>query len=749
MHRSLHMYLSASIIALGATSALAQEAPAPVEQPAAEPAPAAAAADTKSESDQEIVVTARKREETLKDVPIAATAISGDLIEKRGLTSVKEVAALTPSLNINSDGAGRAFIAIRGVGTTLIDTVQPGVGIFVDGIYQPNTSYLNNPLTDVERVEVLRGPQGTLYGKNTLGGAINVITRQPGNEFEGKVIASYAGPDDAWTAGASVSGPIIKDRLQARIAYAHQEQDGFIHNALLDKDQNPLNTDAISGTIRAEPVDDVHLTVNGYYTWLKGGSVPYVFVDGPTDYKDDLFLNSTNYQYFKYRGVNAKLEFPIEAIASKVTLIGAYDRRGVKTDNADPDFSPVDTLRSNSVDDLKTATTELRFDSELSPTLSSIFGLFYSRETRETDGNTVVLPGVFDFVNTSEATRESDTYAVFGNIFWRPTDAWELSAGLRWDKQKQRLEGLTVNVFPNALLGLPPVVTESENKLTETNLSPRVAVTYHVNNDLMVYGSVARGARGGGFNPPAVPENLRTYKGDSAWTYELGSKYSSPDRRLSVAAALFYNDYRDYIGLNSILGLPVGFTTIDLNSGDVESYGIELEGTFRVTSQWTLSGGGSLMHARLTNTDIYSETTATPADPDGRTLASDRLAFQPDWNFNLNSDYVVPVGNGDLTFHGGLIGKGARIPASIRQETPEFPGHPPLRELESYILVNGAITYAIGGIEVSAFVNNLFNKKYFESYIERTTLVLAGLQNSDVGIIGDKRRYGIRTRVRF
>src|SRR6478735_2830146 len=217
MHRSFHMYLSASIIALGSTSALAQEATAPAEQQAAAPVPATA--DTKSESDQEIVVTARKREETLKDVPIAATAISGDLIEKRGLTSVKEVAALTPSLNINSDGAGRAFIAIRGVGTTLIDTVQPGVGIFVDGIYQPNTSYLNNPLTDVERVEVLRGPQGTLYGKNTLGGAINVITRQPSNQLEVKGIASYAGPDNSWFVSGSVSGPIIEDKLQARIPY--------------------------------------------------------------------------------------------------------------------------------------------------------------------------------------------------------------------------------------------------------------------------------------------------------------------------------------------------------------------------------------------------------------------------------------------------------------------------------------------------------------------------------------------------
>ena len=115
----------------------------------------------------------------------------------------------------------------------------------------------------------------------------------------------------------------------------------------------------------------------------------------------------------------------------------------------------------------------------------------------------------------------------------------------------------------------------------------------------------------------------------------------------------------------------------------------------------------------------------------------------------LNVHHIVPVGKGDLSFDTGLVGKGSRIPASIRQETPEFPGHPPLRPLERYILANASIGYQIGGIEVAAFVNNAFNKKYYESYIERTTLVLAGLPNSDVGIIGDRRRYGVRTRFRF
>jgi iron complex outermembrane recepter protein len=689
-----------------------------------------------STDDGTIIVTARKREESLKDVPVAATAISGDEIERRGFTAVREVAQLTPSLNINSDGAGRAFVSIRGIGTTLIDTVQPGVGIFVDGIYQPNTSYLNNPMTDVERVEVLRGPQGTLYGKNTLGGAINVITRQPSNDFEGRVMGSYAGSDNAWTAGASISGPIVKDRLQVRLAYSHQQQEGFVRNTLINANQNPLNTDTISGTLRVLPSDDVKLTVNGYYTWLTGGAVPYSFTTAPDVYVDTVQLNSSNYQRFKYRGVNAKLEFPIAALSTEVTLIGAYDQRSVKTRDADPDFTSSDTLRSSADDDLKTRTAELRFDSEISATLSSIVGFFYSRETRSTDQDVVILPGVFNFVNNTLSGTESDSYAVFGNLFWRPSDALEVSAGLRWDQQDRTAAGLQTNQFP------VPGTVVTGGTLKETNWSPRVAVTYKWNDDWMTYASVARGARGGGFNPPAVPVNLRTYKGDTVWTYELGAKYASPDRRMSLSAALFYNDYSDYVGLNSILATPPTFTTIDLNTGDVKSYGIELEAVIRPTDEWTITGGGSLMHARLTNTDIYTLTT-------GRTLASDRLSFQPDWNFSLNSDYKVPLGSGDLTFTVGAIGKGSRIPASIRQVAPEFPGHPPLRALDSYILVNGAISYRTGGFEIAAFVNNLFDKRFYESYIERTTLVLAGLPNSDVGIIGDKRRYGVRTSFRF
>ncbi|TAK09266.1 MAG: TonB-dependent receptor, partial [Rhizorhabdus sp.] len=216
MHFTTRLVSGCAFAALSSASALAQQA-------------APAASDAVSE-EGEIIVTARKRNETLLDVPVAVTAISGESLARRNINSVREAALLSPGLNISSDGAGRAFVSIRGVGVTLVGTVQPGVGLFVDGIYRPNTAYLNNPLLDVERIEVLRGPQGTLYGKNTLGGAINVITRMPGNQFEARGQASYAGPDNSWLVSGSISAPLIQDKLAVRIAASHRGQNGFINN---------------------------------------------------------------------------------------------------------------------------------------------------------------------------------------------------------------------------------------------------------------------------------------------------------------------------------------------------------------------------------------------------------------------------------------------------------------------------------------------------------------------------------------
>ena len=433
------MLLAGTALVIAAPALAATEQPATTtEQPQPEQAaPAPAGAAPAAAQEQEIVVTARKREERLKDIPVAATAISGEVIERRGLVSIKDVAKLTPSLNVNSDGAGRVFVAIRGVGVTLVQTVQPGVGIFIDGVYQPNTSYLNNPLVDVERVEVLRGPQGTVYGKNTLGGAINVVTRQPNNNFEVRGGGSYAGPDDAWNMFGSVSGPIVKDRVQFRLAASHRQQDGFIKNELLGTDANLLNMDTVNGTLRILPVDNVVLTINGYTDWVKGGSIPYAHVTGPTDYSRSLFLNAKNYQYYRYSGLNGKLQFPI-GDTTNVTLVGAYDERNGRNPDLDADFNAVDLIHQRGTDKLKTGTTELRFDSRWSDQFSSLFGLFYSHENLRGNNTSTVfaaLPviGPVTQVSSTFDQRKGDTYAAFGTLFWKPQPDLEVALGLRLD----------------------------------------------------------------------------------------------------------------------------------------------------------------------------------------------------------------------------------------------------------------------------------------------------------------------------
>ncbi|HEX6784790.1 MAG TPA: TonB-dependent receptor [Sphingomicrobium sp.] len=743
---------------------LASATPAFAEATAAQPAaqPAAAPAQEAQPGDQAIVVTARKREETLQNVPVAVTAVSGDVIEKRGFQQIKDVAQLTPSLNTNSDSTGRVFIAIRGIGTTLVGTVQPGVGIFIDGIYQPNTAYLNNPLVDVERVEVLRGPQGTLYGKNTLGGAINVVTRQPSNTFEGRAGGSYAGPDNAWDAYGSISGPIVADKVQFGIAASHTQHDGFIRNTQLNTDANPLSMDSVNGTLRVLPGSDVVLTVKGYYDWVRGGNIPYSHISGTTDYSRTVNLSAENIQKYTYKGANAKLQFPISGIDTNVTWTGAYDQRDGRAPDEDGDFNAFDFARQTGYDRLKTSTTELRFDSNWSSTVSTLFGLFYSHETlfglTDQVSHLAALPAPltlpFSQISRTIDSREGDTYAAYGTIFWKPSPAWEAAIGLRLDHEKRvaggELGASAPILDPTGTLTIaqgPAVTTTpiSDVRLKSTQLLPKFTLTRHWSPNFMTYGSIAKGFRGGGFNGPTAP--FRTYKGDSVWTYELGSKYSM-GRKLSLAGALFYNDYKNFIGLNQfVLGTTGSPVTVDLNTGDVKSYGAELEFSYRPVPQWTITGGGSYVHARITNFNGLAAATGNP----NAHLGSRRLPFQPDFTGNINSDYVVPVGDGNLTFTAGVVAKGSRVGASLNPNTGSV--------LKGYALVNGALTYSIGKVEIGAFVNNLFNKRYMESFIEKTTLanVFGPLTDpttgqplaSDLGIIGDLRRVGVRARVKF
>lgn len=729
-----------AVTAIAAMPAFAQDAgkaPNVAVAAAADDQTGGAPAATAGQDDpNDIIITARQRSESLKNVPIAVTALTGEELKDRQVNTVKDIAAYTPGLNINSDSVGRAFVSIRGIGTTLIDTVQPGVGIFIDGIYQPNTSYLNSPIVDVARIEVLRGPQGTLFGNNTLGGAINVITRQPGNDWEGRLDATAAGPDSYYSVSGSVSGPIAPDLLSFRIGASYHVQDGFQYNTLAHGDMNPLDQRSIGGTLRFTPAPWAVITANANYDRVEGGSTAYVHVAGPTDYRLDGATNVLNDTTIRYQGYNLKGEFDLDAIKTKLTAVIALNRKDM-AGISDGDFGPVDLLRSNGSSRLITKTGEIRFDTKWNDNISTLIGVFADRYTQRgtTINNLDLSPligkpaGSVTNQTTSTAYTENNQQAVFGTLFltFGRTD---IAIGGRYDHQK--LTGRQVDIAaPGAppSLYVPPVYQRDQ-------FQPRVTLTERWTPNFMTYASVAKGIRGGGQNGPGSLAKDALYGGDSVWTYEVGTKVSSGG--LSVNADVFYNDYRDFIGQNSLAPkLGGGFVAINLNTGTVESYGAEIEAHWRVTPHWRFDGSFAYVHARITDDSQYFQTI-------GVHVSTDRIIFTPDYNYSLNTTYTVPIDSKSLVFDAGVVGKGSRIGSTLD------PGVAP--RLAPYSLVNGSITMKFAsGFSIGVFGTNLFNQKYIESYIDKSALVKAGLAAiaSDLAIQGDRRRYGVRASLKF
>jgi iron complex outermembrane receptor protein len=669
----------------------------------------------------EIIVSARKRDERLQDVPIAVTAIGSDLIEREQLLSIKDVASFSPGLIVNTDAVNRAFVSIRGIGTTLIDSVQPGVGIFIDGIYQPNTSYLNNPVLDVERIEVLKGPQGTLFGNNTLGGAINVVTRKPGDELAGTFVASYADPDDYQSVAGSISGPIVEGAMRGRLAASYHSHDGFSTNLLAGGDARPLDHRSISGTLGWDANDNVEFTINAYFDSVEGGITTYGNPSGPTDYLEDITHNINTIGKFDYYGVNLKGVFDVESWDTEITAVLAYDDKDGTADG-DADFGPVDFARvRDGRNTLKTTTGELRFDTSWSGSVSTLIGLF-AFESKTTNAFLQDLPllGLEGIPNATSGKLTGQ--AVFGTVFWQVSDDVELAIGLRWDDQE-----ITSS---NSITGFTADYSADE-------IQPRVTLAKNWSDEFMTYASVSRGFRGGGTNGPGAPNPI--YEGDSVWAYEIGSKLSSSEQQVVLNLAAYYNDYKDYIGQNS-LAAPTGggaLIAINLNTGDVESYGAEAELTWQATENFGLQAGVSLNHTRVTDGSPYEATT-------GIALATDRVLFVPDYTYFATGTYEIPVGANSLRFDATLVGKGERYGSTL---SPTFQP-----KLEAYSLVNANITWDLDTWYVALWATNLTDEIYYESYLDESLLSTPGFPPplvNNLGITSDGRRVGLRVGVNF
>ena len=475
-------------------------------------------------------------------------------------------------------------------------------------------------------------------------------------------MSPYADPDSYKTAALSLSGPIVPGKLQANVAAAYHDQVGFLTNITAGGYANPLKQESLHGTLRWIVGEASEVSLKGYYDKIEGGSTPYQWLDGPTDYSTDAQTNVNNIAEYTYKGGNIKGEFDLGAIDSTLTVIAAYDTRDVRVPVADGDYGPVDFLRTQGDGELVTKTAEVRLDTLFSDSVSTLFGVFVSESTNDQRNVTTIVPLSLQVPGAAESKTEF--LGIFANVFWKFADTWEFSAGLRFDSQEIDVSTATAKPY------------------TADEWQPRVTLTKHWSGDVMTYASVARGFRGGGQNGPGAPNPI--YEGDSVWTYELGSKSLLWDQKLALNAAVFYNDYSDFIGQNALAPSTTGagFVAINLNTGTVESYGLELEAHLEATERFRVDAGLTLLHARITDDSQFVATT-------GYGLPSDKILFTPDWNYNLSGTYQLPLfdGRNVLEFTAGVVGKGARNGSGLALVDVG-----PI-EMEAYHLVNAALTY--------------------------------------------------------
>jgi iron complex outermembrane recepter protein len=659
-----------------------------------------------------VVVTARKREELVDQVPVAVAAISGDDLTRNDMPSVAAMSQMVPGLNINSDAVTRSFVSIRAIGTALFNTVDPGVGIFQDGVYLPSTAYANNPTLDVDRIEVLKGPQGTMYGKNTLGGAINIVTRKPTDQFEAQAMVDYAGVDNSRDGAARISGALAQGALWGRLAVSSRRSDGFFTNSLIGGPIDSSKSDQGNGSLVWKLSETADITLNGYYLDLSGPQTAY---GSPTDihaFSPDIYkLNVSSSADGTYKGGNLKLALDLPGISSQFTGILAYDGQD-ESSYADADFSPVDLYRQSGTTHRTSKTVELRLDSSLSSTVSTLFGAFGSDDKQDNGTVTTVVPYNLNVPDSN--SQSTDAWAVFGTAFWHPRADWELTLGLRYDENK-------------AVLKAPADVANPRRELTSSHVEPRVSVTKYWTETSMTYFSVARGDREGGFNPTVAPEDLWIIQPDKVWTAEVGEKASFGGGRTHVNGAIFYSDYTNFIGQNTFVlrADGNGYTAAVINEGDATSYGFDGTVTSQFTDRWSAGADVAYVHARATNQDGWIAATGHP-------LATDRLIFQPDWTFNLRAEYAQPIGSSWLSFRVGLYGKGDSVGAT--QKAP--PDAAPI--VPSYYLLNASISFAFKGWQVQLYGTNLTNQDYWASYIDNS------LTGFNLGIQGATRKVGLQ-----
>jgi len=699
----------------------------------------------------EIIVTSQKREQSLIDVPIAVSVLGAEQIESTFANDIETLQAYVPSVSVRTGNTTRnSALTVRGIGTISFSVgAEPSVSTVVDNVVLGRSGQAFGDLYDLERIEVLRGPQGTLFGKNASAGVVNMVTKKPSEEFEGYIDFTFY-QDDEYRTKARISGSLT-DQINASLTVMDAEFDGYIDNVYNNEKVNGYDKQGLRAMFDIEVSDDMQALVI------------FEDYDADNDCCDDLVARTTNASRpldpevfvsgtglnldqrkvdhdFKTRTLDATTALSLQltkqigdmtltSITARRTWNNTEFREGDFTsqngDLAQPvDFSTVGfQLHDVGPQEWRQFSQEIRLASPGGETFDWQVGAFYwdidsarnfTREAscQDTPDNTTIVNdanaadptlGLTCFQNdiisaTAFMSTEFNNYALFGDASWHISDALSLLFGLRYtdDEVSFKHNRRNNDEFGRRGVGVRQAAldTDFQGTTDETNVSGKVGGQWHFNEGNMMYATYATGYKGPAFNVfyNASPDDINPIAEEESESIEVGYKYTGDSLFLSLA--LYKTEIDDFQAndFDASDGTTItGFT----NGGDVETKGVEVDFMWDVTDRFSLIGGISSSNAETT--------------------LGDDLPFAPDTKYSLNSVYLIPRDDGSTwSIDASYVYTDEQLSGNIGQNEQTNPEV----LLPDYAILNGSLTYNApdGQYSVSLIGKNLTDESYATTY---------------------------------
>ena len=597
----------------------------------------AAAIAQPSDRLEEIIVTAERRPSTVQETPSAITVFSPSRLQESQVDDLRDIAALTPGLVIGGYAAfGDNPISIRGIGQNPLGVgADDPVAVYLDGVYLGRSYSDVFDLLDVQRIEVLKGPQGTLYGRNATGGAINIITRTPANDLEAMAETRFGNLGER-LARALLGGPLVPDKAAVQLSFSNHHVDGYAVNRFDGSPTENQNETAASAKLVLTPSDGLTIDLAADANRFAVGLDPKLLNEA----NPNLLSVDDNYDGSEIRrnwGLSATVELDLDW--SHLTSISAF-RRAYVDDELDEDGTPLDILRSTPVRERQNqASEEIRLASPAGPPLSWIVGASYFREHAGAFTFLPFNPGPGVATLALGSRNETDSYAAFGTLTWAPVDRLSLSAGLRYTYEEKAF------TFYQVGGGFPIFATipQSLSHLSNDALTPKFTAEYRWDPAVMTYLSIGRGFKSGGFAGydflPAGARSPDSFQPEDVWAYEVGIKSDLLDRRLRIDVSLFHEDFSN---LQVRIPDTLGFISIK-NAASANIDGAELETAFKPSQNIEISADLGRLQAQYSKF-IYMLGNVT-VDNSGKYLIR-----APRWKGAVSGEYRIDLPDlGSLT----------------------------------------------------------------------------------------------------